>query len=224
MNVDEALRQFGAAEDMPSAALQWALDHWETAAPRFVARLRAFVAHPASRDEVAESEIFFIVHLCGEKRDARLYAPLCRLIGEGDEAIACLGDAKTETLDGILINVCDGDPQPLMGAIESQRGDEFARAAALEALGRLTRERAILSDDEMRAYLGRLRLEMKPRGESFLWQSWAMTAANLGYVEMRAEVASLHAHGWVDPRDLSLADFDQQLNLAAPNALWLGRL
>jgi hypothetical protein len=38
-----------------------------------------------------------------------------------------------------------------MGAIESEGGEEFARAAALEALGRLTRERAILSDEEMRA-------------------------------------------------------------------------
>jgi len=132
MNVDEAVRQFGAAEEAPRAALQWALDHWETAAPRLVARLRAFSASPAARDEVAEGEIFFIVHLCGQMRESRAYAPLCRLIGESDEAIEFLGDAATETLDGILINVCDGDPHPLMGAIESERGDEFARAAALD--------------------------------------------------------------------------------------------
>ena len=155
-------------------------------------------------------------------RDARAYAPLCRLIGESDEAIDFLGDAKTETLNGILINVCDGDPQPLMGAIESESGDEFARAAALEALGRLTRERAILSDEEMRAYLGRLRLEMKPRGESFLWQSWAATAANLGYDEMRSEVASLHADGWVDPNDFGLKHFDQQVKLARNDPAGLG--
>jgi len=214
MNVDEALRQFGAAEEMPGAALQWALDHWETAAPRFVARLRAFVASPAARDAIAEDECFFIVHLCGEKRDARAYAPLCRLIGEGDEAIEFLGDAKTETLNGILINVCDGDPQPLMGAIESAGGDEFARGAALEALGWLTRARAILSDGEMRAYLARLRREMKPRGESFLWQTWATTAADLGYDDMRSEVASLHADDWVDPVEFSLNHFDQQVKLA----------
>ncbi|MGA2495990.1 MAG: DUF1186 domain-containing protein [Roseiarcus sp.] len=221
MNVDEALRQFGDAEEMPSAALQWALDHWETAAPRFVARIRAFCASSAARDEVAEGEIFFIVHLCGEMREARAYAPLCRLIGENDEAIEFLGDAKTETLNGILINVCDGDPQPLMSAIESERGDEFARAAALEALGRLTRERAILTDEEMRAYLARLRLEMKPRGESFLWQTWAATAANLGYDDMRSEVASLHADDWVDPVEFGLKHFDQQVRLARNNSAGL---
>jgi hypothetical protein len=71
MNVDEALRQFVNAEEMPRAAAQWALDHWEAAGPRFVARLRAFAASPAARDEIAEDEIFFIVHLCGEERDPR---------------------------------------------------------------------------------------------------------------------------------------------------------
>ncbi len=218
MNVDEALRQFVNPQEMPRAAAQWALDHWEAAAPRVVARLRAFVASPAARGEIAEDEIFFIVHLCGEKRDARAYAPLCRLVGEGEEAIAFLGDAVTVTLGGILIDVCDGDPQPLMGAIESENGYEFARAAALEALGWLTRARAILSDEQMRAYLGRLRREMKPRDESYLWQSWAQTAANLGYDDLRADVASLHAEGWVDPLEFGLDHFDEQVKLARTSA------
>jgi hypothetical protein len=222
MNVDEALRQFGAAEEMPRAAAQWALDNWEAAGPRFIARLRAFAASPAARAEIAEDEILFIVHLCGDKRDVRAYAPLCRLIGESEEAIEFLGDAVTETLGGILINVCDGDPRPLMGAIESEGGDEFARVAALKALGRLTRERAILSDEEMRAYLARLRREMRPRDESYLWQCWAETVANLGYDDMRSEVASLHADGWVDPAEFGLDRFDRQVELARNDPAGLG--
>jgi hypothetical protein len=214
MNVDEVLRQLAESQEFPRAALQWALDNWQSAAPRFVARLRAFVANPAARDEIAEDEVFFIVHLCAEKRDARAYAPLCRLIGESEEAIECLGDAATETLGRVLVNLCDGDPQPLTSAIEAEGGDEFARAAALEALGRLTRERAILSDEEMRAYLRRLRLEMKPRDASFLWETWAATAANLGYDDLRPEVAGLHAEGWVDRRQFSLKHFDAQSKLA----------
>ena len=222
MNADEALRQFGEVEDMPSGALQWALDHWEIAAPRFIARLRAFAANPAARDEFAEGEAFFIVHLCGETRDARAYAPLCRLIGESEEATAFLSDAVTATLNGILINVCDGDPQPLMGAIESESGDKFARVAALQALGWLTRGRAIVGDEEMRAYLLRLRREMKPRGASYLWQMWAEIAANLGYEDMRSELASLHADDWVDPREFGLDHFDQQVKLARNDPAGLG--
>ena len=214
MNVDEALHQFAAAEDMPNAALRWALDNWRSAAPRLIARLRAFAASPAARNEIAEDEVFFIVHLCAEMRDARAYAPLCRLIGESEAAIACLGDAATETLARVLINLCDGDPQPLTSAIEAEGGDAFARAAALAALGRLTRERAVLSDDEMRAYLRRLRLDMKPRAASFLWETWAATAANLGYDDLRPEVAALHTQGWIDRRQFSLKDFDAQAKLA----------
>jgi hypothetical protein len=66
----------------------------------------------------------------------------------------------------------------------------------------------------MRAYLGRLRLEMKPRGESFLWQAWGATAANLGYDDMRSEVARLRADGWIDPAEFRLNDFDLQVKLA----------
>ena len=214
MNVDEALREFATADETPRAALQWALDHWEIAAPRLIARLRAFAAGPAARDEISDGEVFCIVHLCGEMHDARAYAPRCRLIGESAEAVEFLDNAASATLSGILINVCDDDLEPLMGAIESESGDEFARASALEALGRLTRKRAILSDEEMRAYLGRLRLEMKPRGESFLWQAWGATAANLGYDDMRSEVARLRADGWIDPAEFRLNDFDLQVKLA----------
>ncbi len=213
MNVDEALRQFVAAEQLPRAAMQWALDHWDEASPRFIARLRAFAAS-ANRSDAAMDELFYIVHLCGEKRDERAYAPLCRLIGEGEEASDFLGDADVSTLKGILINVCDGDPAPLMRAIESPAGEEFARASALEALGYLARARNVLSDDEMRAYLKRLRREMKPRGECYVWTAWAATAANLGYDDLRLDVAILIKDRFIGEGEYSLADFDQQMKMA----------
>jgi uncharacterized protein len=222
MNVDEALRQFGAAQELPRDALQWSLDNWELAAPRFVARLRAFAANPAARDDVARDEAFFIVHLCGEKCETRAYAPLCRLIAESEAALDFLGDAATETLDRILINLCDGDPQPLMEAIESEKGHPFARGGALKALGWLTRGRQVLADDAMRAYLMRLRSAMAPGQESYLALAWAETAANLGYADLRAELASLHAAGLVDRREFSLKHFDAQAKLARQDAAGLG--
>jgi hypothetical protein len=221
MNADEALRQFGSTRELPRAALQWALDNWEAAAPRFLARLRAFAAAPAARDVAAGDEAFFVVHLCGEMRETRAYAPLCRLIGESEDALDWLGDAVTATLHGILINLCDGDPQPLMEVVEAGAADEFARAAALQALGWLARGRAVLSDDAMRAYLMRLRREMKPREPSYVWQIWAETAANLGYDDFRSELVSLHAAGLVEPREFGLKHFDGQVKLARKNATGL---
>jgi hypothetical protein len=47
-----------------------------------------------------------------------------------------------------------------------------------------------------------------------LWQTWAATAANLGYDDMRSEVAGLHAKDWVDPAEFGLNHFDQQVKLA----------
>ncbi|MGD0642323.1 MAG: DUF1186 domain-containing protein [Roseiarcus sp.] len=213
MNVDEALRQFVEAEELPRAAMQWALDHWDEASPRFIAKLRAF-ATGANRTDVAKDELFYIAHLCGEKRDERAYAPLCRLIGEGEEASDFLGDADASTLKGILISVCDGDPKPLMAAIESPVGGEYARGSALEALGYLVRAKNVLGDDEMRAYLKRLRREMKPRSECLIWVAWAATAANLGYDDLRLDVAILIKDRFIGEGEYSLADFDQQMKMA----------
>ncbi len=213
MNVDEALRQFSESAEFPAGAMQWALDNWSEAAPRFIARLRAFAAG-ANRSDAAMDALFYVVHLCGERHEERAYAPLCELIAN-DEAIGeVLGDGVTETLTGVLVSVYDGDPEPLKRAIEAEKGDEFARAAALEALGYLVRTRSALSDAEMLAYLRALRREMKPRDESFLWTAWAATAANLGYDDLRLDVATLNKDEWIGTVDFMLTDFDRQSRAA----------
>lgn len=220
MNVDEALRQFSEGEEFPRAAMQWALDHWDEAAPRFIARLRAYAAG-ANRSDAALDALFYVVHLCGAKREERAYSPLCQLIADDEDIADLLGDGVTETLTGILVNVYDGDPEPLKRAIEAERGDEFARGAALEALGYLVRARGALSDEDMRAYLRRLRREMKPRGESFIWTMWAATAANLGYDDLRLELATLNKDEFIGEFEFSLADFDRQSRLARSDAAGL---
>ena len=41
MNVDEAMRRFADNGEFPRDAMQWALDKWEEASPRLIAKLRA---------------------------------------------------------------------------------------------------------------------------------------------------------------------------------------
>ncbi len=213
MNVDQVLQQFRAGGDFPGDAMRWALDHWETAAPRFVSRLRAFAAG-SDRNEAAEDEIFFILHLCGEKGETRAYEPLCRMIAEDPSLEEWLGDATTETLPGILIKVFDGDISPLTRAIEAPRGDEFARASALAAFGYLVRAKGVLSDEEMRVYLRRLRREASPRDELVFWTTWVQIASALGYADLRIDVAMLTKDGFIDPGDFSLEDFDRNIGFA----------
>ncbi len=213
MNVDEALRRFVEDEDLPREAMAWALDNWRAASPRFIARLRAFAAGN-DRTEAAESQIFFIVHLCGQMRESRAYEPLCRLIAGDPDLEAWLGDAVADTLPGILINVFDGDVAPLLSAIESADGDEFARGSALLALGYLARSKGALEDDAMRTCLRRLRREARPREMPGFWSCWAETAAALGYEDLKMEVAVLTKDELLDAIDFRLEDFDRIVDLA----------
>ncbi len=221
MNVDEALRQFSEGDDFPAAAMQWALDNWSEASPRFLARLRAYAVAGNRSTEVMDA-VFYILHLCGEKREERAYAPLCQIIANDETIEDLLGDAVTETLTGILVGVYDGDLEPLKQAVEAEKSDEFARSAALEALGYLVRARGALSDAEMRAYLRALRHEAKPRGDSFLWTTWAATAANLGYDDLRLDVATLNKDGWIGEFEFTLDDFDRHSRAAQADEAGLG--
>jgi uncharacterized protein len=211
MNVDEALRQFALDQEFPKAAMLWALTRWEEASPRFISRLRA---HAAGGVAIEGDEMFFIVHLCGEKGDARAYEPLCRLIATDPDIEDWLGDGTTETLPGILIKLFDGDVEPLTKAIESPKGDECSRGSALLALGYLVRNKGVLSDEQMRQYLRKLYRESVPREDSGFWLTWAETAAALGYDDLRSEVATLNKDGFLLPRDFNLKDFDQTIDLA----------
>jgi uncharacterized protein len=213
MNVDEAMRRFSDTEEVPREALQWALDNWEAAAPRLIAKLRAY----AGRAQASEAELevlFFIIYLCGEKCDSRAYAPVCDLIVNDETIDIWFNESATGDLGRILINLCDGDIEPLQRAIEAPEADEFARAAALQALAYLVRAKGVLGDDEMRAYLSRLSGEMQPRGESAVWHAWAFAIAQLGYEPLRGEVARVFAKRWIDPLDGSLDDFYFDLQLA----------
>jgi len=136
MNVDEALRQL-AQESFPREAMEWALANWEQASPRLISKLRAYAAG-GERTEASENQMFYVLHLCGQMRETRAYEPLCRVISQDPDLDRWLGDAKTETLPGILINVFDRDVAPLAAAIESPLGDDCGRGSALSALGYLS--------------------------------------------------------------------------------------
>ena len=213
MNVDEAMRRFADADEVPREALERVLDNWDAASPRLIAKLRANSGRAQGAD-VNLDVLFYIIHLCGEKCDSRAYVPLCDLIVNDETIDAWFGEAATGDLGRILINLCDGDVEPLKRAIEAAEGDEFARAAALQALAYLVRAKGVLGDDEMRAYLTRLAGEMQPRGESAVWHAWAFAVAQLGYEPLRGEVARVFSKRWVDPLDGALDDFYFDLQLA----------
>src|SRR5471032_1044500 len=90
--IDEAIQAFAEATDEPpNDALRWALDHWDLAAPKFLAMLTDYTDGLDESDTTTDA-LFFIIHLFGDKGDQRAYRPLCRLMLDEDRLTAVLGD------------------------------------------------------------------------------------------------------------------------------------
>ena len=210
MNIDDVIRDFAiTGNTLPRTSMQWALDNWEAAGPRFIELLDRCAAG-IDRTDAAKSAVFFIIHLLGEKRETKAFPALCRLLKDADASESILGDAIGETLRGVMIGTYNGDQGALKEVIESTTADEFARASALEAMAYLTRT-AVFADGDMRAYLLHLLAEMRPQAACFVWTAWAISAANLGYRDYAGTVEQLIRRGFVPYRTMDMDDFDQQL-------------
>jgi hypothetical protein len=207
--LDDAIQAFAAAVDEPpNPALRWALDHWDDAAPRFLAMLEAYTDGSDQTDTTADA-MFFIIHLLGDKGDRRAYRTLCRLMLNENFLTAALGDtACVETLKGVLIKCFDGDAAPLREVIESLEADSITRGEALLALAWLARD-GRWPEVEFREYMRHLLATMRPHEEDYVWYNWVVVAAILGYQEFLGESAKLIEDGLVPEEWLTLTELPE---------------
>ncbi|MEQ9330453.1 DUF1186 domain-containing protein [Thalassobaculum sp.] len=211
-NIDAAIAELGRDSDrLPTGSMQWALDNWDQAAPRFLRMLEDYVAG-ADRTDGTVNALFLAVHLLGEKQETAAFPSLCRVLMEPDVAEDLLGDAITENLSRILVSTFDGDRLALRRVVEAADAEPFVRYAALDAMAYLTRTGRI-PEDETRAYLGHLRQAMEPRADSPVWDGWAGAVANLGYAEFEAEVATLLEQGYIEPIATDMDWFRERVRL-----------
>src|SRR4051794_1271246 len=137
MDVETTIQAFASAgNDLPREAMQWALDHWDEAAPELLNVVERYTSG-ADRSDEAASAVLFILYLAGEKQDTRVFPLLCRLAPAGEAVGAALCDTTT-TFRQILISGYDGPLDTLKGLIEAAEANESIRAEALEALAYLT--------------------------------------------------------------------------------------
>src|SRR5689334_11180896 len=198
MDVETAIGAFASAgHDLPREAMRWALDHWDEAAPGLLGALERY-ADGADRSEAAANAAFFILHLAGEKRETRAFAPLYRLAKDAEAIEAVLGDGITTSLKGILIGTYDGDLEALKGVIEAEGADEFVRIGALEVLTYLAATGRV-ARAEAEAYLLRLYDTLRPQHESFVWYGWTSAVALLGLEAMSGVVRRAFGRGLIDP-------------------------
>lgn len=218
MTLDDVLTSFHQPGDLPRAEMQWALDHWDEASPRFTALLDAY-ASGEGRTTAADNTLFVTLHLQAEKGDAAAFAPLCRLLRDGEAAYAVLGDAIGVTLARVLVSAYDGHLPMLATVVETVQTDDFVRETALQAMAYLTRAGQV-PEEAMRAHLLRW-LDGLPQEESHIWAAWVMAVANLGYADLAGQAEELFRRGFVDPDWTDVEDFraDLQRTLDDPAGL-----
>jgi hypothetical protein len=220
VTIEDVIRDFATTgSTLPRASMQWALDHWDEAAPALIAALDRY-SSGEDRSEDMESVVFFAVHLLGQKDETRAFEALCRLMREAQACDAALGDAETETLPQIIVSTFDGNPGPLKAVIEDRAADEFVRHGALMALAYLARTGRI-PHSEMQAYLRHLYAEMQPREESPVWVGWVEAVAALGYAEYAEMAEALFEKGFIEPFVMGVEHFrgDLQLTLSDPGSM-----
>ena len=216
MNVETAIQAFASAgNDLPREAMQWALDHWDEAAPELLSVVERYTSG-ADRSDEAASAVFFILHLAGERQDTRVFSLLCRLAQDGKAFEAALGDTTT-TIRQILISTYDGDLDALKGVIEAAEADEDVRAEALQALAYLTATGRI-PREETEAYLLRLYDTLQPQYESFVWSGWVLAIGLLGLEALSDVVRQAFGRGLIEPMVMGYDDFrrDLERTLADP--------
>ena len=212
ISIDSAVHDFAACgEVLPREAMQWALDHWDEAGPRFVELIEQFASGEDTSVETREA-LFFVIHLLGEKAEKKAYAPLCRLILDDEVSEQVLGDAVTENLIKILISICDGDPVPLTTLIETGAANEFARSSAFRTLAYLAATNR-LSGFDMRDYLSRFPTDLQPEEGNYVWVGWLDAIAYMGYDELTPLVEEAFSRELIDEMAMDLADYRRILGL-----------
>ena len=210
MTLDECLAALADIETvLPREPMQWALDHWDEAGPRFTAMLDAY-ARGEDRSDAAGSILFLAMHMQAERSDTSAFGPLCRLLRDAGAASNVLGDAITETLGRVLVNTYDGDLPALASVVEEEGDEDFIRDAALHAMAYLARTGRIAEAD-MRAHLVRWLDDLQPQHENIIWEAWAMAVAYLGYADLAGRVEELFRKEFIDHYAMSLKDFQKEL-------------
>jgi hypothetical protein len=137
MDEHSILAAFSQADGLPRAALRAAATDRTRLAPRFIALIEEFLTlQPAERPK--QTPYFFIFHLLGNWREKAAYRTLAKFLRLPEEDLyPILGDAVTSTVNRVIVQVFDGDPEPLFDVIRDSHADEFVRSRMCDALATL---------------------------------------------------------------------------------------
>ena len=138
----------------------------------------------------------YAVYILAELREPLAYGPIVRMARSPD-VDDLLGETVASRLSALLAAVCGNDFSPIEEIIRDEQADEYARGAAVHALGVLTFEGRI-TREELSARLADLigSLRREPGNQ---WDCIVSTAAEFRLSELLPEIQKLDEEGITDP-------------------------
>jgi len=214
MTIDDVIGDFSNSMDthtVPRESMQWALDNWPAAAPRFLELLSHYV-DGTDRSEQTEFALIIIIHLLAEQAETAAFQTLCRLLLQPEGMESILGDIIGSTLSRPLISLFDGDVATLRAIVETADVDQFVRHCAITAVAYLARIGRIPEADTV-AWLRHLLTAMQAPPLNDVWHGWVESVALLGLADLAPDVRSLFEREFIDTNWLTWSDFEADLKL-----------
>lgn len=219
MKQSNILDGLGHKFELPVDELLAARQNLDALSPSFLDLMDRMAQGEDLSDEDSQ-RVFFGVHLLGEAGDTRLYRPLIRLLGENPEAAKYeFGDAILDTLPGILINVADTDPEPLVTLaqrtdIEYPLGDVIRSVAVgvyayLVACGRF-------DSDQAESHLAAIGEAFESDIDMSSSHAWITAAVALGFSDLIERARQAMRDDPAGVPIFTVAEIDQMVDEAQP--------
>jgi hypothetical protein len=208
--VPHLIRALNTRNGLPENTIRRCLSQPQDSVPALLDLL-----NKAAREEYLDDDegdaLFLAVHILGELRETQAYRPLIQLLRCDDDVLDIyFGDALTETISGILISVCDGDPAPLYQMINDPQCNTWARNAAFTAwIGAVLN--GTVEDPDVQRRLLQWEKDLEPRDDSVIWSPWIEAAAVLGLKDAAPLVRQIIDDGRLPERFMTYQDFEIML-------------
>jgi hypothetical protein len=213
MDSERLLEELTLYEALPEAAIREAAERRAEILPVFHRTIEDFLD---DEDPVPElpTPLFMIFHILGSWREKSAYRLIARFLMSDPERLDWeLGDALTMTVPRVMLNLFDGDQQPIRNIIECEAADQYIRAEMFEVLATLA-YRGDVSKDSVAAYLRDAHSFLRPQGKHHVWTGWESAIASLGLSELSGLVEDAFDRGFIDPLSVSRGDFREEMQAA----------
>ncbi len=207
------------SKPFPRAAIAFANAHREEVTPYLIEALEQMAADPSLADDGSYVLHLYAMHLLAAWREPRAFAAMVALGRHDEDAVdMMMGDTVTETYGRCLASVCGDDIAPIKALFEDSQASHWSRNAGLDAM----MVRVLEGDgsrDELVAYLmaqgdaqaARLLNPEPHRGELEVIDCIVSVAAEVGAVEMLAQINGWFDAGLVDLMFISKAKFQKDI-------------